>query len=212
MKKIIAAFIIALVPFLAACSDHNYQEGVHYTKVEGITSDKNEVREYFSFYCSHCFRFEGFVEILKNKMPESITFEKNHVDFLGGASPKMQQLLTRALIVGKELNKEEEVATAIFKYIHVSRATPTSVNDIRNIFVLMGIDGEKFDTLINSEKVLEQAQEMKANQDALAKTEGITGVPAVIVNGKYRIENSGLDKDNFEQDYLNLINYLVDLK
>lgn len=212
MKKLIAAFVIAFVPFLASCEDYNYQEGVQYEKVEGIVPENNEVREYFSFYCPHCFRFEGFIDILKKELPKDITLAKNHVDFLGGASTKMQQLLTKALIVGQELNIEAQANEAIFKYIHVSRATPTSVNDVRNIFVLIGVEGEKFDALINSEKVIAQANEMKANQDALAKTKGITGVPAVIVNGKYRIVNSGLDKDNFKQDYLNLIKYLVSLQ
>lgn len=212
MKKLIAAFVIAFVPFLASCENYNYQEGVQYEKVQGLVPENNEVREYFSFYCPHCFRFEGFIDILKKELPKDIALAKNHVDFLGGASAKMQQLLTKALIVGQELGIEAQTSEAIFKYIHVSRATPTSVNDIRNIFVLMGVDGEKFDALINSEKVITQADKMKANQDALSKTKGITGVPAVIVNGKYRIVNSGLDKDNFEQDYLNLIKYLVSLQ
>ncbi|XQW85002.1 thiol:disulfide interchange protein DsbA/DsbL [Thalassotalea piscium] len=212
MKKLIAAFFIALVPLTSAFADDNYQEGVQYAKVEGIVPENTEVREYFSFYCPHCFRFEGFIDILKKELPKNINVEKNHVDFLPGASQKMQQLLTKALVVGQELNVEKEVTSAIFKYIHISRATPTSVNDVRNIFVLAGIDGDKFDALINSESVIKKAAQMKANQDALAKTQGINGVPAVIVNGKYRIINTGLDKDNFEKDYVNLVNYLVNLK
>lgn len=240
MKNVIALFVIIMMTLLSGCNEQSidnldeqntietieqaqlpandastvttYQEGVQYEKIEGVASKSNEVREYFSFYCPHCFRFEGFIDILKKKLPKDIPVEKNHVDFLGGISNKMQQLLTKALIVGKELNMEAQASEAIFKYIHVSRATPTSVNDVRNIFVLMGADGEAFDALINSEKVITQANEMKANQEALAAAKGITGVPTVIVNGKYRIINTGLDKDNFEQDYINLIKYLVSLK
>ncbi|GHE88492.1 thiol:disulfide interchange protein DsbA/DsbL [Thalassotalea profundi] len=193
-------------------STTSYQEGVHYVKVEGIVSEKDEVREYFSFYCPHCYQFEGFIDILKKELPKDIALEKNHVDFLRMASQKMQQLLTQALVVGQELNMEAEASAAIFKYIHVSNATPTSMKDIRNIFILIGVDADKFDALINSENVIAKAKTMKANQDALAKTEGITGVPAVIVNGKYRIVNSGLDKENFKEDYLNLVSYLVSLK
>jgi len=32
------------------------------------------------------------------------------------------------------------------------------------------------------------------------------------VNGKYRINVSAVDKNNFEQDYQNLINHLLTLK
>lgn len=206
--------IEAVAPVAAIANTENttmYKEGVHYAKVEGIVSEKDEVREYFSFYCPHCFRFEGFIDILKKELPKNIALEKNHVDFLAGASKKMQQGLTKALIVGQELNMEAQASAAIFNYIHVSHATPTSINDLRNIFVLMGVDGEKFDTLMNSEAVIKKAQQMQANQNALAKSKGITGVPAVIVNGKYRIINAGLDKNNFQQDYLKLIDYLVAL-
>ena len=155
-----------------ANSTEGYQEGIHYVKVNGIVSETNEVREYFSFYCPHCYKFEGFMGILKKELPEDIALEKNHVDFLRVASPKMQQLLTQALVVGQELGMESETAAAIFKYIHVSRATPTSINDIRNIFILMGVEADKFETLMRSEKVIEKAKAMKANQEALAKTEG----------------------------------------
>ncbi|WP_448565071.1 thiol:disulfide interchange protein DsbA/DsbL [Thalassotalea ganghwensis] len=209
LKKLFTAFCLIMLPFLGLAKD--YQEGTHYVVVEGKSAVKNEVREYFSFYCPHCYRFEGFVQAIEPKLPEGITLVQNHVDFLRGASPKMQQLLTRTLIVAEKLDAKEKVKEAIFNYIHISRATITSVKDVRNIVVLAGVDGDKFDALIDSEDVVAQANQMKDFQDTLSKTGGITGVPAVVVNGKYRIVNSGLDKENFMQDYINLVEYLTQL-
>jgi thiol:disulfide interchange protein DsbA len=53
---------------------------------------------------------------------------------------------------------------------------------------------------------------MKKQQDYFAKKGALTGVPAVIVNGKYRVDAQGLDRNNFEQDYINLVNHLLTLK
>jgi thiol:disulfide interchange protein DsbA len=39
----------------------------------------------------------------------------------------------------------------------------------------------------------------------------LTGVPAVFVNGKYKIDATKLDRNNFEKDYQNLVNYLLEL-
>jgi len=46
----------------------------------------------------------------------------------------------------------------------------------------------------------------------MSKKGALSSVPTVFVNGKYRINVKELDKDNFEQDYRNLINYLLTLK
>ena len=39
----------------------------------------------------------------------------------------------------------------------------------------------------------------------------LTGVPAIFVNGKYRVNANKLDKNNFQQDYQNLVKYLLEL-
>lgn len=206
MKKFIALFVLFFVPFVGGCTE--YKEGTHYVKVEGISSDQPEVREYFSFYCPHCFRFEPAAALIKSSLPDGVAFEKNHVDFLRGVSAKMQSLFTRAFIVAQLLDSEQLIVDAIFKYIHVSRATPTSITDIRNIFIFAGIEGEKFDQLIASEAVLEKASIMKRHQEALAKSKGITGVPTLIVNGKYRVVMKSLDKERFAEDFADLVKYL----
>jgi len=52
---------------------------------------------------------------------------------------------------------------------------------------------------------------MKKNQEDLTKKRALSGVPALFVNGKYRINNDKLDRNNFEQDYNNLVKYLLTL-
>jgi len=209
MKKILSLLLLVMMPLMAYSAD--YTEGKQYTKVSDKASSKQEVREYFSFYCPHCFRFEPFMAKVKAQLPEGVNFELNHVDFLRAASPKIQQLLTKGVVVASQMGMEQKLMGAVFNYLQVQRAVITSEKDLRNIFVLNGADGDKFDKLMKSFSVNSKAKLLKKNQDELSRKGGITGVPAVIINGKYRINNNQLDKNNFEQDYHKLVKYLLAL-
>jgi thiol:disulfide interchange protein DsbA len=215
MKKLQQLVMVLLIPFFAlsitACAE-KYTEGKQYTKVNEAISSKAEVREYFSFYCPHCLRFEPFMEKVKENLPKGVKFERNHVDFLRAASPKIQAMLTKSVVVAEQLGMDKKLVGALFNYLQVQRAVITSEKDIRNIFVLNGADGAKFDKLMKSFSVNSRAKSMKKNQDIMAKNGALKGVPTIIVNGKYRINSQELDKNNFEQDYQNLIQHLLTLK
>ncbi|NQZ22502.1 MAG: thiol:disulfide interchange protein DsbA/DsbL [Colwellia sp.] len=210
MKKLVSLFVMLVLPLMASAT--NYQEGTHYTVVSAEATKKPEVREFFSFYCGHCFKFEPFMAGVKKQLPKGVKFEFNHVDFLRAASPVMQQMLTKAVIVAEQMGMDRKLMGAVFNYIHVQRAVFTSEKDIRNVFVLNGADGEKFDKLMKSFSVNSKAKLMKKKQDYYSKSGGLTGVPAVIVNGRYKIEAKELDQNDFEKDYNNLVKYLLTLK
>jgi len=210
MKKVIASFLLAiLLPFAANAA--NYVEGNQYTKVSDKLSKKPEVREYFSFYCPHCLRFEPFFANVKKNLPQGVKFERSHVDFLRFTTPEIQFMLTKALVTAQQLKVEDKMAAAIFNYLQVQRGAVTEEKDIRNIFVLNGIEGADFDKAFKSFAVNSKAKLMKKQQDDLVKKRALTGVPSVVVNGKYRINNDKLDRNNFEQDYINLIKHLSTL-
>jgi thiol:disulfide interchange protein DsbA len=215
MKKMQKLFMVLLMPLFAlsitACAE-KYTEGKQYTKVNETVSAKAEVREYFSFYCPHCLRFEPFMETVKKNLPEGVKFERNHVDFLRAASPQIQAMLTKSVVVAEQLGMGDKLVGAVFNYIQIQKAAITTEKDIRNIFVLNGADGVKFDKLMKSFSVNSRAKSMKKHQDFMAKNGALKGVPTIIVNGKYRINSQELDKNNFEQDYQNLIKHLITLK
>ena len=88
----------------------------------------------------------------------------------------------------------------------------SSEKDLRNVFVLNGVDGEKFDKLMKSFSVNSHAKRMKKQQDALTTKRALTAVPTIVVNGKYRINTDKLGKGNFEVNYKKLVAYLLTLK
>jgi len=209
IKKIASLLLVLSMPFFANAGE--YVEGKQYTKVSESVTAKPEVREYFSFYCPHCFKFEPFMHDVKASLPKGVKFERNHVDFLRAASPEIQALLSKSVVVAQQLGMENKLVGAVFNYIHVQRAAITSEKDIRNIFVLNGADQDKFDQLMKSFSVNSQAKKMKKNQDAMTAKRALSGVPAIFINGKYRINVKELDPSNFQADYKNLINYLLTL-
>jgi len=216
MKKILSLIVMLCMPLMACSAE--YKAGEHYTVVDDKVSKKLEVREYFSFYCPHCFNFEPIMANVKKDLPADAAFEMNHVDFLRAASPKVQGLLSKAIVVAKKMDMEKKMVGAIFNYLQVQRAFITSEKDIRNIFVLNGADGEQFDKLMSSFSINSQAKVMKKNQDYFSKKIGADGkpalnaVPTVIVNGKYKVNPGALDKGDFEGDYKKLVNHLLTLK
>ena len=209
MKKILSVLFVLMMPLLTTAAD--YKEGKQYTKVSEQASKKPEVREYFSFYCPHCLRFEPFFAKVKKSLPKGVSFERNHIDFLRFATPEIQYMLTRALVAAQLLKQEEKLSAAIFNYLQVQRGTVSSEKDIRNIFVLQGVDGDKFDKAFKNFRVDKVAKEMKKNQQYFTNKNALTGVPTVIVNGQYRVNSDKLDRNNFESDYQDLIKYLLTL-
>lgn len=210
MKKTFASLLMVLVlPFLANAA--SYTEGKQYTKVSETASKSDEVREYFSFYCPHCKSAEPLFATVKKALPEGVSFERNHVDFLRYASPEIQFLLTKALVTAQQLDVEEKVVAALFNYIQTQRATISKEKDIRNIFIIQGVEGEIFDKTFKSFTVNSKAKLMKKYQDEMSRKRALTGVPAVIVNGKYRVNLDKLDPKNTIDDLNNLIAYLVKL-
>lgn len=220
MKKFAGTVAIIMLSAIALMTTSNaapYKEGVQYTKVSDKLSKSPEVREFFSFYCPHCFKYEPFFADVKKQLPANVKFVRNHVDFLRSATPEVQQMLTKASLVAQQLNVEEKIIAKIFNYIHVQRAGFSSERDIRNVFVLNGVDGAEFDKAFKSFAINSQAKVLKKTQDYYSDLRAITGVPATIVNGKYRINIGKLDgadrSDNKAvlADYVKLVKYLQTL-
>lgn len=186
MKKallIAAAFLLAPL----AASAVEYQEGVHYTVINnGPATAKPEITEFFSFYCPHCYTFSKTVvpKILAEK-PEGVTFNQAHVDFIG---KEMGIEMSRAFAVAHQLNVDEKIDAALFAAIHDKKQHFTNRDDIRALFVANGVDGKAFDAAADSFMVNAQMAKMKRDTEN-AK---LTGVPAVVVNGKYRVETGAV--------------------
>jgi len=210
MKKLLC--LVSALFFSASLFAVELKPGVHYEVIDNATaSSKPEIKEYFSYYCPHCFTFEPLADRLKaGEDKGNYKFVKSHVDFLRAAGPEIQFMLTKALVTSDTLNVPA-ASKAIFNYIHKQRAPFTEEKDIRNLFVLNGVEGEKFDKVFNSFAVTAAAKKMKKDQDELNRKRVLTGVPTFIVNNKYKILTSGFDAKTYDQLFSQIEQAAVEL-
>lgn len=207
MRKLLTLFVFALLLPLQACAVEQWKEGTHYTVVADEATAAPEVVEFFSYWCSHCYNFEPIVANLEKKLPEDVKFEKVHVNFMAFTTPDIQDEATRGLMIARALKQEKKMNGAIFNYIHVQRAPIAGLNDVRNIFTVNGIDGDKFDKLAKSFGVNSQLKKNNKKIDQFKRH--LNGVPNFIVNGKYQAK---FTRDMTPDDMVDLIVWLTTLK
>ncbi|MCU7995286.1 thiol:disulfide interchange protein DsbA/DsbL [Shewanella glacialipiscicola] len=184
-KALLMAAALLLAPMAVVAAD--YQEGVHYTVInDGPATAKPEITEFFSFYCPHCYNFAKTVvpKIIADK-PEGVAFNQAHVDFIG---KDMGVEMSRAFAVAHQLNVDDKIDNALFSAIHDKKQNFTNRDDIRALFIANGVDGKTFDAAAESFMVKAQMAKMKRDTEN-AK---LTGVPALVVNGKYRVETGSI--------------------
>jgi thiol:disulfide interchange protein DsbA len=184
MKKILLLLSLALILPLQACAQEKWREGTHYKVISEQATEKKEVLEFFSFWCPHCFNSEPLVKEIKTKLADDVEFKKVHVNFMGFTSAAIQDDATKAMMVARELGKADELNQAIFKYIHVSRSAITGLSDLKNIFVVNGVEPDEFDKMISSFGVKSRLN--MNNKTIQEYKEHVSSVPNFIVNGKYQ--------------------------
>ncbi len=140
--------------------------------------DKVLVEEVFSYMCPHCNNFEPYMKEWEKNKADYIVFERLPAEFNRRSWIPVARLYYTAQILGV-LDKAHP---AVFKRIHEQRKFFRSEDDVVDFLTAYGLDENKVRSTYNSfavETKLRRAQ-------TLISRYGVTGVPAVIVNGKYR--------------------------
>lgn len=209
MKKILFA-LVGMVLALSA-SAAQFTDGKEYVTLPKSVTGEPQVMEFFSFYCPHCYEFEHVWHVsdaVKKNLPANIKVTKYHVEFLGG---DMGKTVTQAWAVAMALGVEDKVTAPVFDGIQKTQ-TITDPASLKDVFVKSsGITPEQYDAAWNSFVV----KSLVAQQEKAAEDVNLRGVPAMFVNGKYMVNNGGLDTssmDNYVQQYANVVKFLVTQK
>ena len=149
------------------------------------------------------------MQALAKQLPAGTELKKVHVDFLQHASPEIQVALAKAYLVGKNLGKGDEIASAFFKHIHVDRKSFANEEDVKAVVVANGVDAATYDKAIKSFTVVGAAKQMKKEQDAASARRVLNSVPTFVVNGKYKILSQGLSRENQDEEFKQLVNFLL---
>jgi thiol:disulfide interchange protein DsbA len=187
MKRILLTGLILLVtPLLGlAAATSAFDEGIEYQLIDPPqpTSDPKhvEVVEMFWYGCPHCYQLEPLLaEWLKNKSAD--------VDFVRMPAilgPRWE-LLTRAYYTAELLGVTDQIHKPLFESIHDKGQKFRDENDVAAFFAEHEVDEKTFRDTFRSFGVAAKVNRSKH----MTKRYGITGVPTLIVNGKYRTSAS----------------------
>jgi protein dithiol oxidoreductase (disulfide-forming) len=219
---IIRALLLAvlLVP-AAAQAQLKWQEGRHYTLLEGgqtagVPAGKIEVAEVFSYGCIHCYRAKQIMAGLAASLPADAAMAYVHASFLPAEAWPMFQ---RAYYTAKELGIDQATHEAMFDAVWESGEIPLvdrASGRLRQPLPTIQ-DAAKFYARVTPVKAADflktaasPAVEARIRRaEELIRLWKIPGTPAVVVNGRYLVDGGSLGSwDEMRQ----LVQHLVGLE
>jgi len=178
-----ATAVTAAASSSAVDSGAGYDEGIDYEAVvppvSGATDGKVKVVELFWYGCPHCFQFDPTLQAWLKSKPANVEFERIPAIF----NNPTWELHARAYYTADVMGVLEKVHEPLFDALHVKKERLNSKEALHDFFVAQGIDGKEFDATFDSFAV----SGLVRNAALLTKQYGIDGVPAMAVQGKYRV-------------------------
>lgn len=204
MKKHTLVWVLSLFAFLfltvEVSAQTKFEEEVHYFSIipeqPGGDGDKVQVVEFFWYACPHCYSMEPHVNKWLEKKPDNVEFVRIPAMF-NRADVVLHAKTFYALTL---MGVEDELNAALFDEIHVRKNKLADSARMEDFLAQQGVDIEAYRKAMKSFAV--QTQSRRA--EVLAGRFDIRGVPAFVVDGKYR--TSGLEGDLQMQ----AIDYLID--
>lgn len=202
MKKIILFSTLLLLSLGAIAAD--YENGVHYRELAEqqptSSSEKIEVLELFWYRCPHCFRLEEPLKVWLPTMPENAVFATMPA-ILGDS----WEFHARVYYTFEALGLTDQFHEKLFNAIHKERKRLNTVEDVASWMQQnAGPNAAEVIDAYNSFAVDSHTR----NSLVMSRKYELTGVPTVIVGGKYvtTVTMAG----NYDT-FFKVINHLIDL-
>ena len=181
LKKVVT---LALLINLMVFSGLSLAAGKGYKDLAAVQPTQNpakvEVIEFFWYGCPHCYKFEPFLQKWHASLPDNVDFIRQPAVF-----SKVWGQHAKAYFTAEALEVVDKVHADLFYAIQVKKQKLTSEEDLAEFFVAHGVDKASFHDAYNSFAVDTKMRQAKT----MGPRYGITGVPAVVVNGKYLVNN-----------------------
>ena len=159
---------------------------------------KIEVVELFWYGCPHCYQFEPTINPWIKKLPDDVNFVRIPALFGG-----LWNIHGQTFITLESMKVEQQVHDAVFRAIHQDGRKLASLDEIADFLATQGVDRDSFVQTFNSFSVKGQMEKAKK----LAMAYQISGVPVMIVNGKYRFD---IMSAGGPEQTLQVADYLID--
>lgn len=171
----------------APATQSRWQQGQHYqllvpAQPTNVSPDKVEVVEMFWYGCSHCYSLEPFLQKWNKDKAAYVQFTRVPVTWSAGHKAHAQLYYTLSA-----LGKDEELHDAVFEEIQrknnmMFTNDPEQTENLQAAFAKRhGISEQEFRSAYRSMGVMTRMR----RAEELARRYKVSGVPYMIVNGKY---------------------------
>lgn len=141
------------------------------------TGKKIEVLEIFSYGCIHCYHLDPELNKWVKTLPKDVAFRRLPAIFNASWAP-----LAKAYYTFEAMGLTEKLHGDFFNAIHEQHMRFDDDDAVFDWVEKHGVDRKNFAAMYNSFSI--QSDALRSRN--LTKTYGITGVPTLIVDGKYR--------------------------
>ena len=183
MRNLILSAVLAGASLFGVAQAENIEAGKQYVELSSAVPvskpGKIEVVELFWYGCPHCYHFEPTINPWIAKLPDDVNFVRVPAMFGG-----VWDLHGQMFITLQTMGVEAKVHAAVFEAIQKGGKKLASPDEMAEFLATQGVDNDAFLKTYNSFGVKGQV----ANAKRLGMAYQISGVPAMVVNGKYRFD------------------------
>lgn len=184
MRNLILSAVLASASlFGMSVHAENIQSGKQYVELNSPVPVSKpgqiEVVELFWYGCPHCYQFESTINPWVEQLPEDVNFVRIPALF-GGVWNVHGQLF----ISLQSMQVKQPVHDAVFAALHKQGKKLATPEEMAEFLATQGVDRAEFLKTYNSFGVKSQMEKAKK----LGMAYQVSGVPVMIVNGKYRFD------------------------
>lgn len=182
LLRLFAAFLLLVGMSAAGISSARAEiaEGKDYTVLPRpypTEGGKNiEVMEFFWYGCPHCYELHPRIKAWLNRKPADVSFRYVPAVFRPTWAPGAKTFYTL-----EALGEKDRLHDKVYEAIHRDKIDLSKEEVLFDWVAKQGIDRQKFIDVYNSFSV----QNQLSRSTHFSKDYGLTGVPAIAVEGKY---------------------------
>jgi len=184
-----------------------WEKGTHYQELpfpmKTRDASKIEVVEMFWYGCPHCYEFNN------DHLPEWEENLPDDVDFVMVPATFPNWVIhAKAFFAAEALGVVKKVHQDLFDAIVANPKKFDDTDDFKSIFLKHGVSEDAYDKVFEASgfRKISKVDEAVKKAGDRARAYRLTGVPALVVNGKYMV---GVREAGSFGNMLKIVNYLV---
>ena len=201
MKRLLLAFIVIVANNTVAVEP---KPGVNFKNTNEIiapeSENKIEVVELFWYGCIHCYNLDPYLDKWADKLAKDVVFKR-----VPAIPRKDWAPAAKAFYALETLDLDHKLHEKLFEAIHKKKTlNPADPKALVKWIALNGkLDMAEVDSAFNSFSMNAKL----SRSSKMFKAAGATGVPSIIIDGRYLTSST---MAGGEQNTIDLMNYIID--